>query len=266
MTNVDVYSNEENVAGMIPVAAVAVLTTVVAVARLSTLHDYAKMKSERKKAEKKLEEMLEDAAENSNLKAWENEREGEKLDPESGLYIKAKKNATDAEDMERINSNVNSDNDLFKVNCTACTVAMELRQRGFDTHAGTDGKEMGSIGGSTHITRQNWYKDGAEYVKRTAKSWCDGGDDGKQKILDMAAQTPNSRGEITVGWEWGGGHSMYYKSDKKGRLTIFDTQVNKTYSGKELDELFSNVTGMNMVRLDDLEYDYDELRRQKIIV
>lgn len=220
---------------------------------------------------KQISQMVEDAQEkDSNAKKYEHEREGETIDPESGLYSKNKK-MTINEDMERINPNFRSGNDCFKVNCTACTVAMELRQRGFDVYAGTDGKTMAMTGGTSAKERKVWYKDEEEYMERTRKGVIKMGKNSapEKKLQAVEAhlgKTPNTHGELLVDWRGGSGHSMYYKTDKKGKLTVFDTQANIAYTGDSLKKLLGHTERVSAIRLDDMEYHYDTLKKNNIII
>ena len=212
---------------------------------------------------------LASAEKNSNLKKYEKERDGETIDPKSGLYQKNKQ-MTDEEDLERINPNFKTKNEAFRVNCTACTAAMELRQRGFDVHAGTDGQSMLLYGGTSDEQRARWYKDGNEYANRVRNGNTVFGQkdtpEERLKRVEEKAKAPNSRGEIIFSWASGGGHSMYYKTDSNGKMTCFDGQSNTRYTGDSLKKLMMNTAEVSTIRLDDMEYNYDALKKDKMIV
>jgi len=66
---------------------------------------------------------------------------------------------------------------------------------------------------------------------------------------------PGTRGNISVRWENGGGHSMVFEMDKNNHMLIRDTQTHKTYSGMELDALLDRVNPASIctTRTDNLE-------------
>ncbi len=204
------------------------------------------------RANKKMKAVLKDAEENSNDKRYASERENEEIDPETGLYLTGKK-MTDEENMERINPSFDTNNEMFKVNCTACTMAMELRERGYDVHAGTDSDAMYKRGGVTAAERAvNWFSSTDQYGKNTKEYVEDSQSDNIKAFKSNVAKEPNSRGEICAYWELGG-HSMYYKTDSKGNVTIYDTQANKKYTGKDVDTYLENYDYLRNTRLDTAE-------------
>lgn len=184
---------------------------------------------------------------NSNDKRFLNEREDEEIDPETGLYL-TKKKMTEEENMERINPSFNTKYEAFKVNCTACTVAMELRERGFDVHAGTDGDELVARGGTSVDDRKKWYtKENNPYDNFSM--YTTASKKNVQNFKDAITKQKKSRGEILLNWEGGGGHSIFYKVNN-GKLTLYDAQANKKYTGEELDELIDKTYQVGFVRLD----------------
>ncbi len=214
------------------------------------------------RANKKMKAVLKDAEEKSNDKRYASERENEEIDPETGLYLTGKK-MTDEENMERINPSFDTDNEMFKVNCTACTMAMELRERGYDVHAGTDGKDMVRLGGVTDAERaKKWYtgEDPYKNVKRFRTS-----ENGVSQFKSEIQKDSNARGEVCFSWKCGGGHSVFYKTDDKGNLTVYDTQSGKKMSDADLTETISNARAIEYTRLDQATPNYQYLKDNNYI-
>lgn len=180
-------------------------------------------------------EIMEDAEANSNDKQYASEREGEKIDPETGLYLTKGRMSTER-NLERINPSFDCGNKMFKVNCNLCTMAMELRERGYDVHAGTGDEDMlYLIGIRDSEKKNNWYAGESPY--KNTKTYNLRKEDSRENIMKDIAKEPNSRGEIFLDWKWnGGGHSMYYKVDSKGKVTFYDAQSNEKYKGWKFDE------------------------------
>lgn len=220
-------------------------------AAISILYD----KHRYKKAKKETEA-------HSNDKRFASEREHEEIDPETGLYLTSRR-MTEEEDMRRVNPSFDSGVATFKVNCTCCTVAMELRQRGFDVHAGTDGDRMLNLGGTSDKERRNWYTeennpyDSAKYYKKSSNT-------AVRDFKNDIVKNGNSRGEVLVAWYSGGGHSMYYKVNK-GKLTLYDTQSNEKFVGAALDDFLSKADSIGFVRLDQATINVQYLKEHNYI-
>lgn len=129
----------------------------------------------------------------------------------------------------------------YQMNCMNCTAAYELRCRGYDVEAGPNPS------GYDLVDISNWYVD-PKIIDLppgkgvTAKGFAD-------SIVENSG--PNSRGNIMVVWEEGGGHSMAYEVDADNKLTIIDNQVN---SIADLDKLVDMKSPTSwMCRTDNLE-------------
>ena len=184
------------------------------------------------------------------------------------------------EDMEKVNEDYNPYDDDTSMNCSNCSVAYELRRRGYDVEAkpaddnynGTgyrvydyfeNAKLIGINGdGSTvscteKFTKKLWDKgdvskidystnrDEAEFwttkQKYTAKSL-------EKAILDN--NPPGSRGFIDVNWKSGGAHSIVYEVTTDKKVIIRDSQV---YDEYDLNELAGNVNHVRIARTDNLQ-------------
>lgn len=159
----------------------------------------------------------------------------------------------------------------YMMNCPYCTTAYELRRRGYDVEAAPNPD------GATFWDIVDWYE-GAEifYVgpdgstkslkkytdmspKKGTEAWYD--DDvvsssTKYKSPEVIEKSiaknsgKNSRGNLCVYWTTGGGHSMAYEVDGKGKVTIRDCQTNEIVP---MDYLTRNACNFNYLRTDNLE-------------
>lgn len=118
------------------------------------------------------------------------------------------------------------DAQAYNMNCMNCTTAYELRRRGYDVEAGP-WRESNTY----HAALEDWYKDvKVKKVKNTNN-------------LVKAIQSdnpPGSRGNLMVGWSGGGGHSMVYEVDLKGKVHILDPQTNSVIDEDKLPDLISS--------------------------
>lgn len=111
----------------------------------------------------------------------------------------------------------------FSVNCAECTAIYELRRRGYDVESngftGVIDREY-----LQYNTRERFdimYENAkVQECKRTftAKSTY------KEFYKQIDKNPPGSRGDISVQWKTGGGHSMVWEKDLKGNIKIIDTQ------------------------------------------
>lgn len=118
------------------------------------------------------------------------------------------------------------DAQAYDMNCMNCTTAYELRRRGYDVEAGPWRES------NTHYAAlEDWYKNvKIKNVKNTNN-------------LVKAIQSdnpPGSRGNLMVQWSGGGGHSMVYEVDSKGKVHILDPQSNSVIDEDKLPDLISS--------------------------
>lgn len=181
------------------------------------------------------------------------------------------------ENMAEINEEYDYFNDARSMNCAYCTTAYEMRMRGYDVQAADydDATYDADLWGM-----YSWYENGkmvyvsdtgnstdiSKYVK--TKSESNGNEimdtmniyndytvnySGStiQKALEQG-NPPNSRGNLCVYWSGGGGHSMAYETDSKGKVTIRDCQTNETYTPQQLADY--GVCDVVYMRTDNLEF------------
>lgn len=78
---------------------------------------------------------------------------------------------------------------------------------------------------------------------------------------DLSYLRPGARGELTLGWKSGGGHSIAW--EKFGnKLVFFDTQTSEIYrTPQELNELVKNASRVGYTRLDNVDLNQGFLMR-----
>lgn len=122
------------------------------------------------------------------------------------------------------------------MNCTFCTTAMALREKGYNVKATK--------------SDTGWYADdlfnatfnSPEIKMKKQKTG--------QDVLDTLASNGNgSYGNLTVSWNLGGAHSLFWKNDN-GKTRIYDGQ-----DGKELTEsAYSTKSFMSNINLRNVKY------------
>lgn len=155
-----------------------------------------------------------------------------------------------------------------KMNCRRCTMAYEMRRRGYDVKA-TESKYA-----SGQTLKGMKKANSIEKTKKFESIW------GEKLLGDQTtfatatpirkadavfaglSKNPNgSRGELGVGWLMGGGHSMAWEV-VNNKPVIFDTQNSKTYtSPKEFSEFTPTMYVAAQTRLDNTSINDEFIRR-----
>ena len=167
------------------------------------------------------------------------------------------------------------------MNCRRCTLAYELSRRGFDVEATKTRSGTGQAAGGLYNTMSGHKKVHTKYLVPNLYSlFADKKfneyvtNDGSMDIraLDAAERTSEifkafktmphgARGELMVNWTVGSGHSMVWEITKNGPV-IFDAQTNNMYKSEEaLGDIAKYIGKFTTTRLDDVELDYNYLRR-----
>jgi len=128
------------------------------------------------------------------------------------------------------------------MNCTLCTTAMALREKGYDVRAiKTD------EGFYTDTLFNKAFNSTEVKMKKTRKV-----DD---VINNFSSNGDGAYGNVTVSWKYGGAHSIFWKNEN-GTTNFYDGQSGKSYSSySEKKSLFSYVDMSNVKysRLDNCE-------------
>lgn len=202
---------------------------------------------------------------------------------------------SDAQAQADINEEYNRFDPDRSQNCIFCTNAYELRQRGYDVQAAdhfddsmtnekhqqfdfsisrwyenpnyeviTEGGETKNVNKLMDIYSKYWTdsvkfmnaldSEAIEQDKEYTKSHHYTADDLRKAILSKNPK--NSRGQFTVAWKGGGGHSIVYEVDKNGNVIFRDAQVNQYYTAEWLAQ---NVEEALFVRTDNLKLQPDIL-------
>lgn len=148
--------------------------------------------------------------------------------PKAFINLPLAKDAdTPDEDMATTNPNYSKWDKNTTQNCAFCSIAYDLKRRGYDVKALEVPNEYLTSKG----IRSLYGVKGSDVT--TIKS-------SEQMINSMKSNGEGSYGMLNVYWNEGSGHSMIW-SVENGDVVIRDTQVNKTYKGNEINSIMSHV-------------------------
>lgn len=201
-------------------------------------------------------------------------------DEETGLPLK-KEELTAEQDAKLtnpgyLNFNTNTDN-----NCALASAAFELRRRGFDVLAGKSGK------GYTREEMATWFKgcsfETSEFMrpqivdepaptKRHPDRTLPTVKRQTENLLawitpKLESQPEGARGFFSVVWGDNdgfalGGHAMAYVIEN-GKPVIYDAQSGARHTN--LEDILSSTIQVGYARIDNLECDYDAMRKAGVI-
>ena len=219
------------------------------------------------------------------MDAYNKRTEYQKNEPE---YLQKLKHSEDPytaeEDAILVNPryDFNSKDVDYTTNCAECTAIYELRRRGYDVESNGVAGESDSISTIGKL-RDRWnsskYNTDMRYglfyenpdVQTVEKTKND--EDTARVIREAIDKNPpGSRGDLSVQWKSGSGHSLVWEKDQDGTIHIIDTQISG-HGGRveyDLDDLCTNVdnnstymsnygfkTGTRVVRTDNLKLKED---------
>jgi hypothetical protein len=157
-----------------------------------------------------------------------------------------------------------------KMNCRRCTLAYEMRRRGNDVKAtpskfasGQDLKGLQTattnFGSSKQAAQSGWGHNQIgtrqHFMTETAQAKSD------TIFSTLNKQPDGSRGELAVGWRFGGGHSMAYEV-MNGRAVVIDTQSGAMYGDARSFDKFADTTNdAAFTRTDNIKLNEQHLRR-----
>lgn len=155
---------------------------------------------------------------------------------------------TAQEDAILVNPKFKSWNTDYQTNCAECTAIYELRRRGYDVESnGVSGEPNAwawwkrlyvepeqAYKYNTAERYKQFYKDPVVQEVNT-NNWIEPHEYSKRIEDTIKKNPPGSRGDISVNWTDGGGHSMVWERDQKGKVHIYDAQVSGSGSRIEYD-------------------------------
>lgn len=196
-------------------------------------------------------------------------------DPAAKEYAIKDRTMTEEEDMAEINEKYNQGVE-YQNNCYSCTIAYDMRRRGYDVEAIPD-------------PDGDFFLDYRQaYINPKTKSYTENMDAdtmAKTLISDLKAEGEGARGNLGVQWlpQFGGGHSMAWEV-QNGKVIIRDNQTNEIITEDKIPALMSytncasnseyNVMvnfyypqynepfgAINWYRCDNCEVDFDKMKK-----
>lgn len=152
-----------------------------------------------------------------------------------------------------------------KMNCRRCTMAYEMRRRGYDVKATkTNTANQQEANGLKRLTPNKNHESvwGEKQISTTSALTFASPEKRSADIFAALAKHPDgARGEVTVGWHMGGGHSMAWEMIR-GKPIIFDAQTGDVFrSPAAFTKHAHMVADAAYTRTDTLKMDEAFLRR-----
>lgn len=193
------------------------------------------------------------------------------------IYNKAKSNTLNTLKKQKVKLSSEEDASLvnpyydiansnqYTNNCSHCTLAYDMRRRGYDVEAAPsnkgDGESIKTIASwyknakivNADETLYNWLKNHQDQINNVKNA------DDKQlrKYLaksyeeEFAKYGPGARGNLCVSWSTGGGHSIVWEVNKKGKVEIIDAQNNTRYNIEDYN--WTDISAASYIRTDNLD-------------
>lgn len=189
-----------------------------------------------------------------------------RFDEKTGYKLKRNNNTSYAQDMKAVNPRRRGDKYRDR-NCPYCTLAYDLRRRGYDVHAPDKPEVRESslkkfykgFGHSWFLTDEQAL---AEFSGKSAYPTPQRSKDiVKWADKELKSQGVGARGYFDVMFGDNYGHSMAYEVTKSG-VKILDTQNNEEYTLKEVSKV---ITDVGYCRVDDKEPNWSYLKKKGAI-
>lgn len=177
------------------------------------------------------------------------------LSPNRALEGQLKRKAFEAADFDaRVDSDLKKINhglfgNLFlrgrECNCTSCTVAYEMRRRGYDVIADTtkDGRTLDQF--------ESFFKDGhSTLLKMNPMHNPISNESINDVVKTLAKQGNGARGIINGGYSLGGAHSLAYEVHN-GKVLFLEPQLGRRYDSAK--DAIGNMYLVTAMRTDNLE-------------
>lgn len=182
-----------------------------------------------------------------------------KIDKRTGLHLKENPSEwDDAKDLKQINPAFKTFDANRKNNCMLCSVAYDMRKRGYDV--------MANHASSGYLTDdiKRWYPKAkvslAANSTKTPMEFSIFGDKDMMQhaITKIESQGEGTRGAVFVKWNsLGAGHAMAYQIDG-GKMQILDGQSGKVYHNPT--KILKEATSISYVRLDNIDFDPKKIK------
>lgn len=141
----------------------------------------------------------------------------------------------------------------YSNNCAYCTLAYEMRQRGYDVQASSvcwDTENTVEEIASWYIDKRTGKETEAKYLTDRTTSLLSWKSEIEKGLLSDVDSSNNARGQFLVYWQGGGGHSIVYEV-VNGDIQIRDCQINKKYTFDEWANEYSlYITKVYSIRTD----------------
>ena len=168
-----------------------------------------------------------------------------------------------SQDQKVINEHYKDGGINYKMNCYSCTLAYDMRRKGFDAEAIPDPDGLSKI--DVLECYKNWEDHAVAYPRTTSKAALS-----RTVINDIKRTGDGSNGLIMVSWPLllgGGGHAMAWEVTN-GRVQIRDCQSGKTYPEWAIyPSILSHTSKFEgsviWMRTDNLEFDESILKYAK---
>lgn len=142
----------------------------------------------------------------------------------------------------------------YSENCQSCVYAYEMRLRGYDVQAkGWDSRNKDQVDLAKFMSL-GWVDEKGKKPNSHKPAIKDAA--GVESFLDTKIK-PNERYFLSVNWDDGGAHIVTISKNKNNKLSIYDPQLNKTYTGKDLKSEYFDILQYNgypieIMRVDNL--------------
>lgn len=179
-------------------------------------------------------------------------------------YKENSKSNTSEQDLISVNPNIAetkngttsfSKNPDYTMNCTECTMVYEMRRRGYDVEYNTKYNISGADVSSDSLIYNTNRRFSYCFEKPTTYAFKRVPNEKSFNSFMKTTYPPNSRGDLTVTWKEGGGHSMIWETDSHGNVTIKDAQMSGTGAPTVYKPsfVFNKSIDVNVTRLDNLK-------------
>ena len=211
-------------------------------------------------------------------KKCEEEREAAPTDKKTGLK-KQVEQKTREEDAKRVNPEYLTNPNGAHNNCTNCTMAYELRRRGYEVQAqlkssGRNGvkfaKELFPKSKNKEVMMFPDPKKDEDGFLRYMNTYEQKAYNGSNKELStktisaLKSEPAGSRGQLLITWNRYGGHSVAYEITNDGKVNIIDGQTGKVYNEKQSEAFLRNGVATQYQRLDNVDFDAKKIKKEAV--